>query len=186
MEKIEEKIAVMQAYADGKEIEFQVKGDNRWIDATAPVWNWNAFEYRIKQDVPRTWEEFCEMYGSVENEFYLCTDGEVQMCKKKPRGSWNVDANFLKTREDVEGLLALIKLKRLHDAWCGDWKPDFDDFMTEKSFICKEYYSNDAFDFGVWSGKIRTNHLLIFKTKEIAEDFLTCFKDLIKQAEMWF
>lgn len=43
-------IAVMQAFADGKEIEVRPVGTDDWVPALTPVWNWSCFEYRIKPE----------------------------------------------------------------------------------------------------------------------------------------
>lgn len=47
----QEKIAVMQAYVDGKQI--QIRTSKGWIDfyiTAEPSWNWRDFEYRIKPE----------------------------------------------------------------------------------------------------------------------------------------
>lgn len=57
---IEEKIAIMQAFADGKEIEVSLKGENNWKPASVPVWDWFTDDYRIKPEItlcPYTFEE---------------------------------------------------------------------------------------------------------------------------------
>jgi hypothetical protein len=43
---IEEKIAVMQAFVDGKLIEFSYDGDH-WRAITDPSWDWENVEYRV-------------------------------------------------------------------------------------------------------------------------------------------
>ena len=46
----EDKIKVMQAYVDGKDIEWVTKGSDNWTLA-CDVWNWIEFFYRIKPEV---------------------------------------------------------------------------------------------------------------------------------------
>lgn len=58
--KIKEQIAVMQAFADGKEIEVCQRGANNWASAIEPVWDWFAHDYRIKPEPkprPYTFED---------------------------------------------------------------------------------------------------------------------------------
>lgn len=46
-----EKIEVMNAYAEGKKIQFRTPGDHDWLDWTCPdepKWNWGGCDYRIK------------------------------------------------------------------------------------------------------------------------------------------
>ena len=42
-----EAIRVMQAYVDGKTLEYK-RYDEVWSLTTLPLWNWNSIEYRIK------------------------------------------------------------------------------------------------------------------------------------------
>ena len=42
-----EAIRVMQAYVDGKEVEFKW-GSMDWNSTDKPEWNWSAYDYRIK------------------------------------------------------------------------------------------------------------------------------------------
>lgn len=58
-------IAVMQAYADGKQLELFDKYKNEWVDVVDPTWNWYESEYRIKptlsyrpfHNVEECWQE---------------------------------------------------------------------------------------------------------------------------------
>ena len=50
-----EAIRVMQAYVDGKEVEYE-RPDGIWTIINNPCWNWNSQEYRIKPaPVLRPW-----------------------------------------------------------------------------------------------------------------------------------
>lgn len=46
----EEKIKIMQAYTEGKEIQSKAVIGEQWCDDTKPTWDWNHFEYRIKPE----------------------------------------------------------------------------------------------------------------------------------------
>lgn len=66
MKTTEEKIAVMQAYADGKEIECSANNwFSRWTEEE-PHWNWDAYDYRVKP-VPLSTKIF--PYASAEEFF---------------------------------------------------------------------------------------------------------------------
>lgn len=53
MTTLQEKIAVMQAFADGKTVEGRyANGSNEWGESINPVWDWSLYEYRVK---PREW-----------------------------------------------------------------------------------------------------------------------------------
>lgn len=50
-----EKIAVMQAWVDGKDIQCRPNGLNLWDEVDAePRWDWTRCEWRIKPE-PREW-----------------------------------------------------------------------------------------------------------------------------------
>lgn len=179
MKDIKEKIAVMQAFADGKKIETKSFERNYWADTLIPVWNWHCFDYRVKAEEPRTWEEFCEQNKETEDEYYVSGLGCMTQSNTLPRSMWTA---AVKTKEDIEGLLALIKIKRLRDVWVGDWQPNWTD-DTPKFRVCENNHN------GIVTAECcfvteRCN-LLTFPTREMAQDFIACFEDLIKQAKMW-
>lgn len=49
-EETKKAIKVMQAYVDGKTIEFNPVGSDDWIEEDNPNWNYNYFNYRIKPE----------------------------------------------------------------------------------------------------------------------------------------
>ena len=53
MKTLKEKIEVMQAALDGKEIETKVYGG--WDDQPSPEFNWIDFDYRIKPEPIEFW-----------------------------------------------------------------------------------------------------------------------------------
>lgn len=63
-EETKQAIKIMQAYADGKEIDFKDKDTDKWIyNDNKPAiysWNWQHYDYRIKPEshyVPFTFED---------------------------------------------------------------------------------------------------------------------------------
>jgi hypothetical protein len=69
---------------------------------------------------------------------------------------------------------ALIKLEQLRNCWWNGWEPEYN---------CGTKYTIkwDKDDLIVaTSGRIRA--FLIFPTREMAEEFLECFRDLIEKA----
>ena len=49
-EETENAIKVMQAYVDGKQIEFCTKRDKKWELCGDPLFNWSTFDYRISEN----------------------------------------------------------------------------------------------------------------------------------------
>jgi len=56
------KIAVMQAFEDGKQIQHHRTTENTvgWVSTGCPIWQWNEYFYRIK---PQTVEEAAREYS---------------------------------------------------------------------------------------------------------------------------
>ncbi len=49
-ETTKEMIAVMQAYCDGKEIEYSINTGMSWKEVKNPSWNWASADYRVKEE----------------------------------------------------------------------------------------------------------------------------------------
>lgn len=71
MKTIQEKIAVMQAFADGKEIEIYDEYTSKWISASGPNFNWTGCDYRVKEEpkqpeyIPFTFEDAEFLIGKI-------------------------------------------------------------------------------------------------------------------------
>lgn len=61
-EQTKEAIRIMQAFVDGKEVQFKW-GSMGWSSTDKPEWNWSAYDYRIKPTAKlRPWT--AETYGA--------------------------------------------------------------------------------------------------------------------------
>lgn len=78
-----EMIAVMQAYEEGKKIQYRLRGDSAstWRNAVCPCWDWRTFDYRIKPEeekpkrmTRRQLAEWCSMGKGLVS---YCTVGVV-------------------------------------------------------------------------------------------------------------
>ena len=49
-EETENAIKVMQAYVDGKQIEYCIRKDKKWELCGDPLFNWSTFSYRISEN----------------------------------------------------------------------------------------------------------------------------------------
>lgn len=71
MKTIQEMIAVMQAYEDGKEIQLRLLTDSKYYDCKNPGWNWDNYDYREKEElkkpeyVPFTFEDADFLIGKA-------------------------------------------------------------------------------------------------------------------------
>ena len=113
---------------------------------------------------PKTWEEYCKQTKDYVS--YFCGSPN-SILKSWFEGSYN---EFM-TEERVKQYVALGKLLQLRDYWV------------------KHSKFEDAIGVFTWNdGLIVTNKCdlndcsLTFPTQEMADKFITCFRDLIKQA----
>lgn len=77
IEETKERIAVMQAYVDGKQIQWECS-DDKWVDVSDPSWSiHNNFrvkpepKYRPFKDADECWQEMLkhQPFGWVRNKF---------------------------------------------------------------------------------------------------------------------
>ena len=110
---------------------------------------------------PKTWEDYCSlMKGKTVNypDYYYII-----------LRSFEDAYNMFATEERAKQFIAFGKLLQLRDYWVGDWKRNSDNiYIIFKNVIIATMNNNDF--------------PLSFPTKEMAERFKECFKDLIKEA----
>ena len=122
-----------------------------------------------KTDLPKTWEEFCENYPVQSGECWLGSCDEIY---KKAYDKERIYKNWIPSRKSAEAHLAMIQLEQLRDCWRQGWKPT----PGESYYVIKLGFRGlDVYWFC-------TVEFLSFPTKEMAEEFLKCFRDLIEQA----
>jgi len=71
---LKEKISIMQAFEDGKEIETEFS--TGWLPAYEPCWNWNEHNYRVKPE-PRV------VYINVGDEIdYITAYSDIDKARR--------------------------------------------------------------------------------------------------------
>ena len=135
----------------------------------------------IKPKLPETWEEFCYHYKIQEEECYINTDAEIKKAVSSRNRLIYGDSNVLPNKQAAEAHLALIKLHQLRDCYRQGWVPDytniFDKFCINRYF---DYYSHKH-NYEIVA-RIANSYFLSFQSKEISQEFLNNFRDLIEQA----
>lgn len=129
-----------------------------------------------KQAPPRSWKEFCKRYPVKKNEY----------CIKEPGYTLGAEANFetrkcatwCTSEEEAKAFLALMQLRQLRKAWVGDWEQP-----SSRIFIAAITYDINNTEVVVEPGNYWSNAVLSFPTKEMADDFLNCFRDLCEIAK---
>ena len=113
----------------------------------------------VKKDTkPKTWKECYDNY--IDEEPTIWTP-------------------ILVSKEEAEAFRALSQLRQLYKVWIKDWVPDYS-HSSYGTFGIRRY--NKEQEFRILD--VGTSGLLIFPTKEMAEEFLDCFRDLIETAKI--
>lgn len=126
----------------------------------------STFEKIIFKKIPEkpiTWEEYCALTKGSPS-FYA-------RCNAVDTNCFTSEYNEFSTRKRAEQFIALGRLLQLRDYWV------------------KHSKFKDAIGVFTWSGGVIVTNAcdindcaLTFPTQEMADKFITCFRDLIKQA----
>ena len=128
-----------------------------------------------KQGPPRSWEEFCKRFPLKNSEAYIDFDSTIDVTNCKCSRDVSTSKNWCTSIEEAEAFLALMQLRQLRKAWVGDWEPSGDGYYAIVYDIRDELIVGSH----EW-----LNKSLSFPTREMAEDFLDCFRDLCETAKI--
>ena len=68
---LKEQIEIMTHYLNGGEIECVEKGNDNWEIVTKPLWNFDDFEYRIKEPEGKITIEKWLMQSTIDKEYRI-------------------------------------------------------------------------------------------------------------------
>lgn len=135
-------------------------------------------EYKL----PKSWDEFCEMFPCSEKEYFISTLSEIvprivdESCSNKRH---NVrDKCNLPDRATAEAVLALCQLIQLRDCYNGDWVPNWKD-KNEDKYVIEFYEEEIEKDTSIVSSQTP----LFFKSEKIRDEFLCYFRPLIEKTK---
>ena len=123
----------------------------------------------IGDGLPKTWDEYCAKHGEVGNKIKASLDSAYTIINRYAFSDY----------KQTQAHIAMIKLHLLRDEYRQGWLPD---------------WSDNCYKYGVkWNIFPRKKELIVtwrnydplflsFPTGEIANEFLTNFRDLIEQA----
>ena len=135
----------------------------------------------IKPQLPKTWEEFCYNNDRKPNEAFIDNSSEIRLITERHERKSYCDQNILPNKQAAEAHLALMQLHQLRDCYRQGWIPDLEE--ESRKYHIERYYNSDTRSIKhqvVSFSYIST--FLSFPTKELAEEFLNNFRDLIEQA----
>lgn len=124
----------------------------------------------IQEDsgLPKTWEELGEIKGWYIDELSGISATE---CRTASR-----NRNVFPTQEEAEACLALSQLCQLRDRYNGQPLSEWCDWSDEEQEKFVIYLDRGKIE--IWVAYC-THETLTFKTKELRDEFLNNFKDLI-------
>ena len=120
--------------------------------------------------LPKTWEEY-KSCSRDDTSYYFCNP-----LKSIKASLFSGIYNEFSTEERVKQYIALGKLLQLHDYWASNWKDN------SKNFVAVIYHFDGEIVNTNVSKKRSSSYSLTFPTREIAQKFIECFKDLINEA----
>ena len=135
--------------------------------------------FKKKDDKPRSWGEYYEQQIANKKHGYYIDDADcssVSVVWNEYAGA-NKWRNVLPSKELTEAFLAMMQLMSLRQAWIGDWTPDWnDETLVKWNIICLQ---NQV----CLCDTLIKSRVLSFPTKEMAGDFMDCFRVLLEIAK---
>ena len=125
-----------------------------------------------KPKLPKSWEEFCEMFLCKRGEYLINSHG-CSPCAEIKRIP-DIDVTILPDRATAEAVLALCQLIQLRNCYNGDWVPNWLSNTNKYVIDCN---SHEFTTTTYWITPV----LLYFETEELRDEFLRNFCDLIEK-----
>ena len=123
---------------------------------------------------PKSWEEYCNNFSG--ELFYFSNRNSIESVVTSDGMSYTAK-DYLPSKELAEAFLAMMQLMSLRQAWIGNWKPDWNDETRVKwNIICLQ---NQV----CLCDSLIKSRVLSFPTKEMAIDFMNCFRVLLEIAK---
>lgn len=120
----------------------------------------------------KSWKDFRNKYKSAKGFNYDEFNEEMIIAAHNPCATYEQ-----LTEEEAIAISAFSKLLKLRRDWIDNWNPDWSNVTVRKYYI---YFRPNKFfvDFHCDYSRAFT-----FPTKEMAMEFLDCFKDLFEQCK---
>ena len=133
-------------------------------------------EELTKVELPKTWEEFCDNHPVKGSEAMIDYDAKIIDCINLQGKREYEFKDIMPSQKSAQAHLALIQLEQLRDCYRQGDIPDFTKTIN-KYCIAKINKRIDVIESSY------TSYFLSFTKKEVAKEFFTNFKPLIKIAE---
>ena len=131
-------------------------------------------EEELNPSLPKTWEEFCDRF-KIHEEYHIDSASDIIKNEDDYYRDPLLNRNLLVSKEAANQHLALMQLHQLRDCYRQGWKPDLTVPESIFAIFCtKGKYSVEEF--------IYSSEFLSFQSRQLAQEFLNNFRDLILQA----
>ena len=131
-------------------------------------------EEELNPSLPKTWEEFCDRF-KIHEEYHIDSASDIIKNEDDYYRDPLLNRNLLVSKEAANQHLVLMQLHRLRDCYRQGWKPDLTVPESIFAIFCtKGKYSVEEF--------IYSSEFLSFQSRQLAEEFLNNFRELILQA----
>lgn len=128
-----------------------------------------------ERKLPKSWEEFCEMFPIKKGECSIDTWSQIMVAKCELDRSNRRDIITFPDRSTAEAVLALCQLIQLRNCYNGDWVPDWTEWGRNKYVI-------DIVDGDIEPDEYNIEPtILYFKTADLRDEFLCYFRPLIEK-----
>ena len=143
---------------------YEQGGEYRNIALTA----FNEHEL-IGDRLPNTWDEYCVKHGEVGDKIKASLDSAYTIINRYAFSDY----------KQTEAHIAMIRLHLLRDEYRQGWKPTWTDKSTKYGVVWNTLSEKKKL-IVAWHSYAPL--FLSFPTEEIAREFLTNFRNLIKEA----
>ena len=128
--------------------------------------------FKKKDTKPRSWKDYLELNTGFDGAgIDWNMNGGIQTTGLHHRSEAIVPTEY------GAPFIAMMQLISLRQEWIGDWKPDWTCGHSDNyCIIC----AGDRFEMCIFR---QCRYALSFPTKEMAEDFMNTFKDLLEIAK---
>lgn len=128
---------------------------------------------KIEDKKVRSWQEYSEIMRGKDSYYFNEAVKEIYSTKFNR----DIVLSEFEDKEDVEAFVAFCKLRKMRKQWIGKWKPDWtNEDQTKFTIISAKNKIDDSIsDF--------INSSMSFPTKEMRNEFIATFKDLLEQAK---
>lgn len=133
-----------------------------------------AFTEKELNPLPRSWKEFCEKYPVQGLEAHITSMSTIIEHQSSCTRDIDDDRNICPSMKSAEAHLAMMQLEQLRNCWWNGWKPEWDGSIKYSIHLKNNKLTVEV-------SRI-ISKFLVFPTKEMAEEFLECFRDLIEKA----